>query len=136
LVRDATGEATNIGQWAGLGKRSPVVAGVFAFFLLALAGIPLTSGFTGKFAVFAAAYESGAAALVIIAVLASAIAAFFYVRVIVLMFFTEPQGEEVSVVIPSVLTQTAIALCVTVTVILGLMPQPILDLLDQAIFLR
>jgi NADH-quinone oxidoreductase subunit N len=136
LVRDATGEATNIGQWAGLGKRSPVVAGVFAFFLLALAGIPLTSGFTGKFAVFAAAYEGGAAALVIIAVIASAIAAFFYVRVIVLMFFTEPQGEEVSVVIPSVLTQTAIALCVAVTVILGLVPQPVLDLLDQAIFLR
>jgi NADH-quinone oxidoreductase subunit N len=136
LVRDATGEATNIGQWAGLGKRSPIVAGVFAFFLLALAGIPLTSGFTGKFAVFAAAFESGAAALVIIAVLASAIAAFFYIRVIVLMFFTEPQGEEVSVVIPSSLTQLAIALCVTATVMLGVMPQPVLDLLDQAFFLR
>jgi NADH-quinone oxidoreductase subunit N len=85
---------------------------------------------------FAAAYESGAAALVLIAVIASAIAAFFYVRVIVLMFFTEPQGDEVSVVIPSSLTQLAIALCVTATVMLGVMPQPVLDLLDQAFFLR
>ena len=42
-------------RWAGLGKRSPLLAGIFAFFLLAFAGIPLTSGFTGKFAVFAAA---------------------------------------------------------------------------------
>ena len=44
LVRDAGGEATHLSRWAGLGKESPLVAGVFAFFLLALAGIPLTSG--------------------------------------------------------------------------------------------
>ena len=80
LVHDASGEANNLGQFAGLGKRSPLVAGTFAMFLLALAGIPLTSGFTGKFAVFAAAYASGAAPLVVLAVVASAIAAFFYVR--------------------------------------------------------
>ena len=54
LVRDADGEATHLSQWAGLAKRSPLVAGVMAFLLLALAGIPLTSGFTAKFAVFAA----------------------------------------------------------------------------------
>ena len=74
----------------GLGKESPLVAGVFAFFLLAMAGIPLTSGFTGKWAVFAAALSAGAWPLVVVAVLMSAVAAFFYVRVIVLMFFSEP----------------------------------------------
>ena len=42
LVRDAGGETTAIDRWAGLGKESPVVAAVFAFFLLAMAGIPLT----------------------------------------------------------------------------------------------
>ncbi len=55
VVRDAGGEATGLSRWAGLGKESPFVAGVFAFFLLAMAGIPLTSGFTGKWAVFASA---------------------------------------------------------------------------------
>jgi NADH-quinone oxidoreductase subunit N len=55
LVRTADGEATHLSQWAGLGKRSPLTAGIMAFLLLALAGIPLTSGFTAKFAVFAAA---------------------------------------------------------------------------------
>ena len=54
LVRDPDGEATHLSRWAGLGRRSPLVASVFALFLLAPAGIPLTSGFTGKFAVFAA----------------------------------------------------------------------------------
>src|SRR5919107_640855 len=53
VVRDAGGEATHLSRWAGLGKESPVVAGVFAFFLLSMAGIPLTSGFTGKWAGFA-----------------------------------------------------------------------------------
>src|SRR5690606_22903602 len=86
LVRDAGGEANHLSRWAGLGKRSPLLAGVFAFFLLAFAGIPLTSGFIGKYAVFAAAGEAGAWPLVVVGVLASAVAAFFYVRVIVLMF--------------------------------------------------
>lgn len=136
LVHDASGEANNLGQFAGLGKRSPLVAGTFAMFLLALAGIPLTSGFTGKFAVFAAAYESGAAPLVVLAVVASAIAAFFYVRVIVLMFFTEPKGDDVSIVIPSLFTQVGLTIAATATVVLGLVPQPVLDLLKDMIFIR
>ena len=90
LVRDPGGEADHLSRWAGLGKRSPLVAGIFALFLLAFAGIPLTSGFIGKFAVFQAAIAGGATPLVIIGVVSSAIAAFFYVRVIVLMFFSDP----------------------------------------------
>jgi NADH-quinone oxidoreductase subunit N len=132
LVRDAAGEATHLSQWAGLGRRSPVVAGVFAFFLLALAGIPLTSGFTSKFGVFKAASESGAGVLVVIGVVASAIAAFFYVRVIVLMFFSDPQVDGPTVAVPSVLTTIAVALGVAVTVVLGVAPSPVLDLTQQA----
>ena len=94
LVRDPAGEANHLSKWAGLGKRSPLVAGIFAFFLLAFAGIPLTSGFIGKFAVFQAAIAGGALPLVIVGVLASAIAAFFYVRVIVLMFFSDPAARR------------------------------------------
>ena len=48
LVRDADGEATHLSRWAGLGRRSPLFAGVFTFLLLAFAGIPLTSGFTAS----------------------------------------------------------------------------------------
>ena len=67
---------------------------MFAFFLLAFAGIPLTSGFTGKFAVFPAAVRRRRdRCLVVIGVLSSAVAAFFYVRVIVLMFFSEPAAD-------------------------------------------
>src|SRR4029079_15807117 len=59
LVRDGSGETTAIDRWAGLGKESPVVAAVFAFFLLAMAGIPLTAGLTRKWAVFPRAVSRG-----------------------------------------------------------------------------
>jgi NADH-quinone oxidoreductase subunit N len=136
LVRDSSGEVTSIADWAGLGKRSPIVAGTFGLFLLALAGIPLTSGFTGKFAVFAAAYDAGAAPLVVTAVIASMIAAFFYIRVMVLMFLTDGRNQEVSVVLPSIYGKVALGASVLVTVVLGVFPQPVLDLLTNAFFIR
>lgn len=137
LVRDAGGEATHLSKWAGLGRRSPLVAAVFAVFLLAFAGIPLTSGFAGKFAVFKAAAEGGAAPLVVIGVISSAIAAFFYIRVIVLMFFSEPRPEGPTVAVPSPLTMTAIGVGVAVTLVLGVAPQYFLDLAGQAgVFVR
>ncbi|MBT2476794.1 NADH-quinone oxidoreductase subunit NuoN [Streptomyces sp. ISL-94] len=132
LVRDAGGEATHLSKWAGLGRRSPLTAAVFAVFLLAFAGIPLTSGFAGKFAVFKAAAEGGAGALVVVGVISSAIAAFFYIRVIVLMFFSEPKADGPTVAVPSPLTMTTIAVGVAVTLVLGVAPQYFLDLAGQA----
>ncbi|MET8703981.1 NADH-quinone oxidoreductase subunit NuoN [Kitasatospora sp. NPDC058032] len=134
LVRDSKGEATHLSSWAGLGRRSPLVAAVFALFLLAFAGIPLTSGFTGKFAVFQAAAAGGATPLVIVGVLSSAVAAFFYIRVIVLMFFSDPQPGGPTVAIPSAFTATAIGVGVLVTLGLGLLPQYFLDLASKAVF--
>jgi NADH-quinone oxidoreductase subunit N len=138
LVRDASGEATHLSQWAGLGKRSPVVASAFALFLLAFAGIPLTSGFTGKFAVFTAGISGGAAPVVVIGVVASAVAAFFYVRVIVVMFFNEPSADSgPSVVVPSAFTTLAITVAVAITVVIGVLPQVIFNLASQAgLFVR
>ena len=137
VVRDGGGEATNLSRWQGLGKESPLVAGLFAFLLLAMAGIPLTSGFTGKWAVFAAALSAGAWPVVIVAVLTSAVAAYFYVRVIVLMFFSEPIGEGPSVTRPSVLTGTVVAVGVAVTLVLGVVPGALIDLLGRVgVFIR
>jgi NADH-quinone oxidoreductase subunit N len=89
LVRDADGEVTRLSSWSGLGRRSPLLAATMTVLLLGLAGIPLTSGFTAKFVVFAAAYHS-AGPLVVIALVISAAAAFFYLRIVVMMYFAEP----------------------------------------------
>jgi NADH-quinone oxidoreductase subunit N len=122
LVRDSSGEATHLSAWAGLAKRSPVLAGVFTFLLLALAGIPLTSGFVGKFVVFSAALQDGMAPLVVIALVFSAIAAFFYLRVVVLMYFSQPAADGPTVSVPGAFTTAAITLGVAITLLLGVVP--------------
>ncbi len=132
LVRDPAGEAGHLSSWAGLGKRSPLLAGVFAFFLLAFAGIPLTSGFTAKFGVFAAAIGHGAVAPVLAAVVASTISAFFYLRVTVLMFFTEPKKNGPTVANPSWFTKTAIGVAALATLVLGVLPSAAFDWVEQA----
>ncbi|SKB05695.1 NADH-quinone oxidoreductase subunit NuoN [Aeromicrobium choanae] len=132
VVRDSAGETTHLSKWAGLGKESPFLAGSFAIFMLSFAGIPLTAGFIGKWAVFSAAWGGGAWVLVVIGVLCSAIAAYFYVRVIVLMFFTEPVGDGPTVAVAGVPTTVVIALAVITTVVLGLLPGPMLDLAQNA----
>ena len=134
LVRDADGEATHLSQWAGLAKRSPLTAAVFAFLLFALAGIPLTSGFTGKFAVFSAALADGMAPLVVVALVASAVAAFFYVRVVVLMYFSEPAPDGPTVSVPGAFTTAAITLGVVITLLLGVLPTFALDWATLGVF--
>jgi len=137
LVRDSSGEITDLNRWAGLGRRSPKIAALFSFFLLAFAGIPLTSGFIGKFAIFTAAYESGNIVVVVVGVLSSAIAAFFYIRVIVMMYFAEDNGDSLTVVIPSPLTSIAIWVSGGVTLVLGVYPTPVLNAINTlATFIR
>ncbi|CAB4753896.1 unannotated protein [freshwater metagenome] len=137
LVRDSAGEVTDINRWVGLGKKSPLVAAVFSLFLLSFAGIPLTSGFVGKFAIFSAAYESGNIYLVVAGVLSSAIAVFFYLRLILMLFFADATSGSVSVVIPSLLTRIAISICAIATLVLGLAPSLLFDVAQNfAYFLR
>ena len=130
------GEATHLSQWAGLGKRAPWLAAALSLFLLSFAGIPLTAGFAGKFAVFTAAIDGGAVALVVVGVLASAASAFFYVRLIVLMYFTpEPDGENgegVTVVRSQGFTTAVLVVTAAVTVLLGVLPGWLLDGLGEA----
>ncbi|KRE58665.1 NADH-quinone oxidoreductase subunit NuoN [Phycicoccus sp. Soil748] len=136
MVRQGGSEASHLSQWAGLGRNHPVVAGVFAFLLLAFAGIPLTSGFTAKFAAFSPAVAFGGTsgvALVVIGVLCSVITAFVYVRLIVLMYFTEaPAGEAVVAETASPYTTIAITVGTLVTLVLGVLPTQVLDLAERS----
>jgi len=143
LVRESGSEATHLSQWAGLGRRHPVVAGVFGFALLAFAGIPLTSGFTAKYAVFSAAINGTGTTgvwLVTVGVLATAVTVFGYIRVIVIMYFAAPastEGEGTAVVMPTMVTTVAVSIGILVTFVLGVLPAPLLDLASRSsVFLR
>lgn len=134
LVREREAEATHLSQWAGLGRRYPWIAAAFSLLMLAFAGIPLTSGFTAKVAAFMPALEHGGLSgtvLVVIGVLASAVTAFVYVRLIVLMYFTEPTGEVV-VATPATMSLLVITVGVVVTIVLGVYPGPLLELAEQS----
>ncbi len=140
LVREGGSEASHLSQWAGLGRRHPVTAAIFSFLLLAFAGIPLTSGFTAKFAVFAPAIAAGTlgtTALVVLGLLCSAITVFVYVRIIVLMYFTDAASTEVRVVEPSFLSLVTIGVGSLLTLALGVAPGAVLSFAEQsALFIR
>jgi NADH-quinone oxidoreductase subunit N len=138
LVRDRDGvETPHLSRWAGLGRRSPVVAGIFTVVMLALAGIPLTAGFTAKFAVFSAALSAGHTWLVIAGVISSLIIAFPYLRVVVMMWLSEPGEATATMAMPGALTSSALTFGAVATVVLGVVPGPLLELVDgAAVFLR
>ena len=108
---------------------------LFTFLLLAFAGIPLTSGFTSKLAVFSAAFGAHGAwqtAMVIAGVVTSMILAFPYLRVVVMMWLSEPTENALSVSGAGTLTWTAVWVGTLATLALGVYPGPVLELANDA----
>lgn len=139
MVRRAGGESTEISSWAGLGRSHPWLGVIVTLFMLSFAGIPLTAGFIGKLMVFTAGWRGGFAWLSLIGILFSLVAAYFYLRVIWVMFFRHPgraaEGVEVSPL--SVGGWITLVVCAVGTLGLGIYPQPLIDMFDQAAtFLR
>jgi NADH-quinone oxidoreductase subunit N len=109
------------------------MAWLLTLFLLSLTGIPPTVGFFGKFLVISAAVEVGGAltALAILTVVNAAIAAFYYLRVVVYMFMRDPAGE-----LPRLrhgrLLWTGLAVSAFLTIVLGLFPNLLLEIVGVA----
>lgn len=136
MVRDAAGEVHSLSGWSGLGRRNPLVASVVALAMLSFAGIPLTGGFIGKWAVFTSAWRGGFAWLVIVAIVASVVAAYVYFKVIITMFFGEP-AAGVDVAPASAFTLIPLVIGAVATLYLGLFPGQLLDLMTAVgTFLR
>lgn len=89
LERGGCGETLD--DYRGLGYRRPFASGVLTLALLALAGIPPTAGFTGKFLIFTAAISSGEIVLAVIGILLAAVSVYYYLRVIVALYFTHAE---------------------------------------------
>jgi NADH-quinone oxidoreductase subunit N len=115
-------------DYAGLGKRSPVLAAILTIFLSSLIGIPITGGFFAKFYVFSAALQGShpLVGLVIIGVINSAVAAYYYLRIIVVMYMREARDEEAPVAPISTGLGFALGLSLAATFFLGVYPNPVL----------
>jgi NADH-quinone oxidoreductase subunit N len=118
-------------DYAGLGRRSPVLAATFTFFLMSLIGIPITGGFFAKFYVLTATLNANLVGLSIILVLNSAIGAYYYLRIIVMMYMSEPKGEVPVTRVPAA-AGLAIAICVLLTLYLGVLPGRVVNYAAQS----
>ena len=111
---------TSYNAFRGLGHTEPILAVTAAISLFSMAGIPLTAGFMGKFAIFAQAIEK-TPFLVLIAVLGSAISIAYYLRLIMAMFFPKESSFKTSEKVT--LTYNIVAVFVVIAIIaLGIFP--------------
>jgi NADH-quinone oxidoreductase subunit N len=118
-------------DYAGLGRRSPLLAATLTIFLLSLIGIPMTGGFFAKFYVFSAALQNNLVGLTTIGVLNSAVGAYYYLRIIVMMYMREAREEAVvTPVSPSL--SFALAISVAATLYLGILPGRILEYVSRS----
>jgi NADH-quinone oxidoreductase subunit N len=134
LVSGRGEERTALVSYRGLYRRSPLLAGLMTVFLLSMAGIPPAAGFIAKVAVFTAAIGAGHWELALVGVLASVVAAFFYIRVLVLMYMQEPEGDAVPDRSPAPVLGVAAA--AAVTLVLGVVPGVLVGVLERASVLR
>jgi NADH-quinone oxidoreductase subunit N len=115
----------SLDDYRGLSRDRPMLALAFALFLLAQAGVPLTSGFFAKFYVITAAVEAGSTGLAIIAMLTAVVAAFLYLRIIVSMYMSvEEAGEPRRIPVPFA-AGLALVACAAVTLWVGIFPGPL-----------
>jgi NADH-quinone oxidoreductase subunit N len=120
-----------ISDYAGLVKRAPALAGVMVVFFMSLAGLPPTAGFVAKLFVFGAAVQVGYYYLAIVGVLNSVISVVYYFNVVRQMFFLAPASEE-RLSLPR-FPMVAVAICVVLVMVIGLYPQPLIDLASQSV---
>ncbi len=123
-----------IDDYTGLALKRPLLAGLLAFFLLSLIGIPFTGGFFGKFYVFTAALRAGHVWLAVIGLLNSGVACFYYLRLLAALY-TRPATENARAFAGrsgGVPAGIGLALAAVATLLLGILPGPTLWLAQYA----
>jgi NADH-quinone oxidoreductase subunit N len=139
-LRSADRDVETVDDVAGLGRTHPLMALALALFLFSLIGLPLTAGFSGKFLLFFSAIEAEHhltshhglfIALAIIGALNAAIGAYYYLRIVAAMYLREAIRPLVPT--PQAAAPIAVAVCVILTIVLGIRPTPFVQFIRSAI---
>ncbi len=117
----------------GMGFKKPFLGIALCIFLFSLMGLPPTAGFTGKFYIFAAAIKSGYVWLAVLGVLNSAVSLYYYLRVMVFMYFKDPQ-EDFSWVSINAPAAISIIISLAGVLLLGILPGPVMEMAKLAGF--
>ena len=118
-----------IKDYAGLARRSPLLAGSMLVFFLSLAGIPPLAGFIGKYLVFAAVIKEGYYVLAVVAALNSVVAAAYYCKVIKTVYLQPPRDED-ALPCPWPL-RIALGITLAGTILLGVMPNDLIEFVQS-----
>jgi len=129
LIEGENDTNLEINSYSGLSTKSPVLAALLAIIMFSLAGLPPLAGFFAKYYVFIAAIKSGLTWLAILGIISSVISVYFYLRIVVLMYFKEADGE----VVPSKSYSgfLGVAISVIMVILLGIIPGSLLDLITS-----
>ncbi len=119
----------DINSYAGLGSKSPMLAAMLALVMFSLAGIPPFAGFFGKYYVFIAAIKAHLTWLAIVGIISSVISVYFYLRIVVLMYFKEPESEFS--IESSSTGLLAVVISVLFIIMLGISPGSLIDLISS-----
>jgi NADH-quinone oxidoreductase subunit N len=122
----------NVSDFAGLGFKKPILALAMTLFLFSLAGVPPAAGFIGKFYLFSGAIQKGYIWLAVIGVLNSAASVYYYLRIMVVMYFTEAT-EEFEWIKVSAPVALALVIAAAGTLIPGIVPSVILEYAQLAV---
>lgn len=131
------GRELRIKDLAGTAAKHPGIAAGLAVFMLALAGVPPTAGFTAKLFVFGSVVRHGDYLLAVIGVLGSVVSLYYYLRVVVYLYMSDPEPDEVAspeaeprVAMPSVGGTVAVA--AVIVLLAGIAPDWYVRLSDAA----
>jgi NADH-quinone oxidoreductase subunit N len=145
LLEKESGRGLELSDYAGLGRRRPMVALVMSIMMLSLTGIPPFGGFFAKYYLFTAAIRAGLTPYAVLGMIATLISVYFYLRVMVVMYFRDAEETEGGIAVsPSgavalngatISAWAALAIATIGISILGLLPS-ILTNLSQSFYGR
>ena len=122
----------SLDDYRGLSRSRPGLALMMTLFLLAQAGVPLTSGFFAKFFVITAAVEAGSTWLAVIAMGSSVISAFLYLRITVSLYMSDREEPAPRIRVPTA-AGIALAVCAAVTLVVGVWPGSVAEPAQDAV---
>ena len=127
--KDLVGD--ELDDFSGLMARAPGMAILMLIFLLSLAGIPPMAGFIGKYFIFLSLIETGHYYLAVLAVAYSVVALYYYFRIVVAMFMRK--AAEAVPLATGVGVKVALAVTLSMTLLIGIYPQPFISMAREAI---
>ena len=132
LLGTQEGSNDELRDYAGLWHSRPAMAALMTVFLLSLGGLPPTAGFVAKWYIFSAAVRANYYDLAIVGMLTSVVSVFFYLRVVVMMYMSEPVAEPKRPAMGP-LALSALAISTAAIFYLGILPTRLLDLAAKSV---